>query len=467
MNKSATSPVQLQELQEFLQFPSISTQPEFAPEMRNCANWLHEKFSRMGLQSGVHETGGHPVVVARTEPDPAKLTVLIYGHYDVQPPEPLEEWTSPPFQPTIREDKIFARGATDNKGQIFSHIAGVEDSLKQNGHLPVNVIFLIEGEEEVGSPHLAEFLESHREMLRCDTIVISDTGMAAHGHPTLAYALRGVAAMECVVRGPARDLHSGVYGGAIMNPLTAAAKLMASLHDADGKVAIPGFYDAVQPLEEWERTEAANAPVGDSDILEQTGSPALFGEPGFNSIERIGARPTAEINGMGGGYQGPGSKTVLPKEAFFKITFRLVPGQLSESILDLTEAHLKTHCPPGVTLQIERGHSGEAYSMDPHSAFGKAARRALEKTFGRPPSLLREGGSIPILTEFKRSLGVDCLLLALASPDCNAHSPDESFPLENFATGIRLNQIVLEELARTVIRGDIPDSDLEMRSRIC
>jgi acetylornithine deacetylase/succinyl-diaminopimelate desuccinylase-like protein len=319
----------------------------------------------------------------------------------------------------------------------------------------VNVIFLIEGEEEIGSPSLPEFLRQHRAELACDVVVISDTGMAAHGHPTLAYALRGVAALEVTVRGPALDLHSGVYGGAVMNPLTAAARLIASLHDAAGRVAIAGFYDAVQPLEDWERQQAEVAPVGDADILEQTGAPALFGEEGYSSLERIGARPTAEVNGMGGGYQGPGTKTVLPSEAFFKLTFRLVPNQDAQTILDLAEAHLRAHCPPGVTLEITRGHSGEAYQMNPHSAFGQAAQRALEAAFGRPPSLLREGGSIPILLEFQRTLGVDCLLLALASPDCQAHSPNENFPLENFAIGQRLTGLVLEERARPAERTSV------------
>jgi acetylornithine deacetylase/succinyl-diaminopimelate desuccinylase-like protein len=457
----------VEELNQFLRFPSVSTDPARAQQLRACAEWLVEKLRRIGLRAELKETDGHPVVLGRSNPVPGLRTVLIYGHYDVQPEDPVELWESPPFEPTLRNNRIFARGSTDNKGQIFSHILGVERLLQEKGDLPVNVIFLIEGEEEIGSPSLPEFLRQHRAELACDVVVISDTGMAAHGHPTLAYALRGVAALEVTVRGPALDLHSGVYGGAVMNPLTAAARLIASLHDAAGRVAIAGFYDAVQPLEDWERQQAEVAPVGDADILEQTGAPALFGEEGYSSLERIGARPTAEVNGMGGGYQGPGTKTVLPSEAFFKLTFRLVPNQDAQTILDLAEAHLRAHCPPGVTLEITRGHSGEAYQMNPHSAFGQAAQRALEAAFGRPPSLLREGGSIPILLEFQRTLGVDCLLLALASPDCQAHSPNENFPLENFAIGQRLTGLVLEELARVPASGSPSEAAVARASQTC
>jgi acetylornithine deacetylase/succinyl-diaminopimelate desuccinylase-like protein len=450
---------QIKELTEFLRFRSVSTEPSLTGEVKACAGWVADKLRSLGLEAGVWETPGHPVVVGRSLPDPAKRTVLIYGHYDVQPAEPVEEWTTEPFEPVIRDNRIYARGATDNKGQIYAHIAGVEEVLKSDGCLPVNVIFLIEGEEEIGSPNLPAFLIENRALLACDVAVISDSGMAAHGVPTLAYALRGVAALECVLRGPSQDLHSGVYGGAIMNPATAAARLIATLHDVDGRVAIAGFYDPVRLMEDWERAETAAAPTGDADILEQTGAPSLFGEPGFSSMERIGARPTAEVNGMGSGYQGPGTKTVLPRDAFFKLTFRLVPDQNAVDILEKAEAHLRAHCPPGVALEITKGHSGEPYFMDPTTVDGAAAVRALEATFGRKACLLREGGSIPILVEFKKTLGVDCLLLALASPDCNAHSPEENFPLENLAHGVELSGRVLKELAAgasKTFRGDVP-----------
>lgn len=437
----------IDDLLEFLRFPSVSTQSAHTGDMIACAEWLKTKFVASGLQAEVLPTGGHPAVVARTPRDEAKRTVLIYGHYDVQPPEPLALWETPAFEPAIRNGRIYARGSTDNKGQILAHILGVAETLAKDGTLPVNVVFLVEGEEETGSEHLGAFLEAHRQELACDVILISDTGMAAHGYPTLTYALRGIAALEFTVRGPAMDLHSGVFGGAVMNPATAVARLVASLHDPDGRVAIAGFYDAVRPVPDWEREAAAELPVTDEDVRALTGVPELFGEPGYSAVERVGARPTAEVNGIGGGYQGEGTKTVLPREAFAKLTFRLVPGQNPDEILRLAEAHLRRHCPRGVILEIVPGHSGEPYYVDPHSPEGDAAVRALTSVFGRRPALLREGGSIPIVTTFRKILGADSLLLGLASPDCQAHSPNENFPIENFLAGIRLNQAVLEELA--------------------
>ena len=430
----------------FLRFPSISAQSDHENDMRACAGWLVEKLRRTGLEARLAETAGHPVVIGKSSRDPAKRTVLIYGHYDVQPPEPLEAWSSPPFEPEIRDGRIFARGSTDNKGQILAHILGVEEALRE-GPLPVNVIFLIEGEEEVGSGSLPEFLETHREELACDVIAISDTGMAADGYPTLSYALRGIATMDVKVIGPSHDLHSGVYGGAVANPATVAARLVASIHDELGRVAIAGFYDSVKDPAGWEREAAVASPLRDADIAAQAGVGELSGEPGFSAVERIGARPTAEINGIGGGYQGQGSKTVIPSEAFFKISFRLVPDQDPDEILRLAEAHFAKHKPAGVRLEITRGHGGSSYFFDPNSPDGLAARRALEKVFGKKPALMREGGSIPILATFREKLGRDSLLLALASPDCRAHAPDENFPVENFLAGIRLNRALLEELS--------------------
>jgi acetylornithine deacetylase/succinyl-diaminopimelate desuccinylase-like protein len=449
-------------LLKFLRFPTVSTQTEHTIDLKHCAAWLAELLRESGLHAEVLATAGHPVVLAQTDRDPAKRTVLFYGHYDVQPPDPLELWESPPFEPTLRGDRLYARGATDNKGQILAHILGVRDALATHGSLPVNVIFLIEGEEEIGSPSLEAFLLEHREALACDVICISDNGMVADFHPTLSYAMRGIAAMEVRVKGPSVDLHSGVYGGAVMNPATAAARLVASLHDDEGRVRIAGFYDAVQPLADWERTAAAGCPESDADLLAQTGAPALFGEAGYTAIERIGARPTAEVNGIGGGYQGEGTKTVLPSHAFFKLTFRLVPDMEPAKILDLAEAHLRAHCPPGVTLEIERGHSGAPYFSDPMSPDGLAVQRALERVFGTKPSLHREGGSIPILTTFKAVLGADAYLPALASPDCAAHSPNENFPIRNFEIGIALSQALLEEFAKAPrgihgYKGDVPD----------
>jgi acetylornithine deacetylase/succinyl-diaminopimelate desuccinylase-like protein len=374
---------------------------------------------------------------------------LIYGHYDVQPADPLELWSSPPFSPEIRDGRIWARGATDNKGQMLAHILGVGKTLEANGELPVNLIFLFEGEEEIGSPNLAPFLKAHRDELKCDIIAISDTGMVAPNTGTLGYGLRGITCAEVKIIGPVRDLHSGIFGGAIANPATAIARLVASLHDGEGKVAIEGFYDEVRPLEAWEREMWAKVPgLSDQDYLKVTGSPASFGEPGYSSAERVFARPTAEVNGIGGGYQGEGSKTVIPSEAFVKFSFRLVPDQDPQIILQRLRVHLEKHCPPGVKLIIEDGHDGKPYACDPHSDFGKAAQRALKRTFPGEPMLIREGGSIPIVQAFREILGVDTLLLGLALSDAQIHSPNENFPIENFEAGIRLNQALLEELAK-------------------
>ena len=441
----------LDDLKTFLRFPSISTQPDHAPDLIACAEWLSEKLTSIGLNAAVYPTPGSPVVIASTLRDSAKRTVLIYGHYDVQPPDPLEGWTTPPFEPRIEEGRIYARGAADNKGQILAHILGVAETIRKNGSLPVNVIFLIEGEEEIGSPNLADFLREHREELACDLVAISDTAMAPGNKPALTYALRGIAALELIVRGPSCDLHSGLFGGAVANPATAVARLIAALHDTAGRVLIPGFYDAVRPLEPWEREAAADlekATGGENAIKKLAGVVELFGEKDFTTIERIGARPTAEVNGIGGGYQGAGTKTVLPKEAFAKLTFRLVADQDPDVILAAAEEYLRAQTPPGVLLEVMAGHSGAAYQSDPNSRDGLAARKALAEAFGDEPLLLRDGGSIPILATLKEILGVDSYLLGLANPDSRIHSPDENMLIENFLGGIRMNRILLEELAR-------------------
>lgn len=458
----SATPLQL--LYDFLRFPTISTQTSSAPDIAACAEWLAGLLGVNGLEASVRATDGNPVVLGRTPHDPTKRTVLFYGHYDVQPPEPLELWETRPFEPDQRNGRIYARGATDNKGQILAHILGVGETLTRTGTTPVNVIFLIEGEEEIGSPSLPRFLRENAAELACDVICISDNGMVGDFYPTLSYAMRGIAALEVRVNGPSVDLHSGIYGGAVMNPATAAARLVASLHDNDGHVLIDGFYDDVAPLPDWEREAAANNPITDADILAQTGAPALFGESGYSALEQIGARPTAEVNGIGGGYQGEGTKTVLPASAFFKLTFRLVPDQKPATILDLAEAHLRKHCPPGVTLTMARGHSGSAYFSDPMSPDGIAVQRALERVFGEKPALHREGGSIPILSAFKEILGADSLLPALGSPDCAAHSPNENFPVRNFETGIQLNQALLEEFARVQFKGDVHVSERTTRT---
>ncbi|MCU0796381.1 MAG: dipeptidase [Akkermansiaceae bacterium] len=439
---------EMEQLFEFLRFPSISTDSRHAGDVRACAEWLVATCQASGLEAGLHETPRHPVVLAKNQHREGRKHVLIYGHYDVQPVDPLELWTTAPFSPEIRNGRIWARGSADNKGQMFAHVAGVARTIAEKGELPVNLTFLFEGEEEIGSPNLAAFLKAHRELLDCDVIAISDTGMVAPGVPTMGYGLRGIACCEVVVKGPARDLHSGLFGGTVANPATAVARLIASLHDEKGRVAIAGFYDDVRPLETWERDIWAKVPgVSTDDFLKVTGAPELFGEEGYSAAERTWARPTAEVNGMGGGYQGEGSKTVLPAEAMAKFSFRLVPDQDPKDILAKVEKHLQAHCPAGVTIEIHIGHDGKPYHADPHGRFGKAAQEALRKSFGAEPVLIREGGSIPIVQSFREILGADTLLLGLALSDAQVHSPDENFPVENFEAGIRLNQALLEEIA--------------------
>src|SRR5881275_1018867 len=343
----------LEEYYSFLRFPSVSTDDQYKQKLQECARWLVEKLTSIGLETKLVPTRGHPIIWARNKHQPGRRTVLIYGHYDVQPPDPLELWDSPPFEPVLKDGYVFARGATDNKGQILSHIIGIQETIEQNADLPVNLHLVIEGEEEIGSVHLGGFLEENRDALKSDVAVISDTGMIARRTPTLSYGLRGVTALEIKVTGPKMDLHSGVFGGAVANPITALAQLLATLHDREGRVTIAGFYDRVKPLEDWEREAWRKLPVdGDKLIREETGAPELFGEAGYNSMERIWARPTAEINGIGGGYQGQGTKTVIASHASAKLTFRLVPDQRGEEILELAKTHLKKNLPKGVTMEV-------------------------------------------------------------------------------------------------------------------
>ena len=438
----------LDEYFSFLRFPSVSTDASYAGKVKQCAEWVAEKLNSIGLKAEVVPTAGHPVVWGRNEQRKGRRTVLIYGHYDVQPPDPLELWTSPPFEPVLKDGYVFARGATDNKGQIFSHILGVEESIKENGDLPVNLHFVIEGEEEIGSGNLVPFLKSHQADLKCDVVMVSDTGMIAPKTPTLSYGLRGVVALELKVTGPKVDLHSGIYGGAVMNPAAALARLLASLHEPNGHVAIPGFYDDVVPLQDWEREAWKKIPVdADEEVLKETGAPELFGEAGYSTLERIWARPTAEIKGLGGGYQGPGTKTVIASHTMAKLTFRLVPNQDGTKIVELAKKHLEKNRPPGVALEMVGGHSGPWYITDPKSKLFDAAQRALRKVFDRDVALIREGGSIPIVSDFRNILGVETLLMGLALPNCRAHSPNENFPIENMEAGIRMNKAVLQELA--------------------
>lgn len=441
------NPPGLDNLLTCLRFASVSTDSQRRADTRACAEWLLSKVRGMGLTGDLHETPGHPVLLAKNKHIAGRRTVLLYAHYDVQPAEPLGEWKSPAFEPTIRDGRIYCRGATDNKGQLMAHMQGLAETLEKHADVPVNLILLFEGEEEIGSPNLKPFLEQHRDELKCDVVAISDTGMVAPGVGTFTYGLRGIACLEAWVRGPTIDLHSGIFGGAVANPVTAVARLTATLHNAEGKVAVAGFYDGVRDIADWERQAWAALGDGDAEMLELTGSPALFGEPGYTERERRWARPTIEVNGIGGGYQGEGSKTVIGREAFVKLSCRLVPDQNPDAVMQKVEAHLRGHLPQGVRLDVVPGHTGMPYLMDPHSPLGTAAQSALKKVFGDNIALIREGGSIPIVQAFKDVLGVDTLLLGLALPDCQAHAPNENFPIENFAAGVRLNQALLTELA--------------------
>lgn len=434
---------------EFLRFSSISTDSRHKDQVGACAEWLRGKLAVAGLDVQVHPTPGHPVVLARGPRKEGRPTVLIYGHYDVQPVDPAGLWHRPPFDPEVKDGIITARGASDNKGQIFAHILGVAETLRKTGDLPVNLIILIEGEEEIGSPNLAPFLRVHRDELACDVVVVSDSSMIAPGKPTFTYGLRGLAALEVHVTGPDRDLHSGIFGGAVENPATVLARLIAGLHDKNLKVAIDGFYDGVQPIAAWERRSWRKLPLTDDVLLGMTGAPALRGEKKFSALERIWARPTAEVNGIGSGYQGEGTKTVLPSKAMAKLTFRLVPGQNPQHVQELAGTWLRQNAPPSVRLEIILGHSGEPYAVDPNAGFGVAAQKALKRTLpGEKIALIREGGSIPIVADFKNILDADTLLLGFALPDCNAHSPNETFPVAHLDLGAKLNRCLLEEIAK-------------------
>jgi len=445
----------LAELCDYLRFPSVSAQPQHKADVHACAAWLLAHCRQIGLEARLCETAGHPVVVAKTpgaaprQPRrPARPHFMVYGHYDVQPPEPLELWQSPPFEPRIDGRIIYARGSTDNKGQNFAHLKAVEAYLKTGTPLPCDLTFVLEGEEEVGSKCLSGFLKQQRQELACDAVVISDTGMPSLKHPALTYSLRGIIAFEITLRGPTHDLHSGVFGGAVENPAMALARLLARVHNDKGHITIPGFYDGVRPLTKLERQQAARYPLKDAQLRKLLGPPMLFGEQGYSPTEQRSARPTFEINGLTSGYQGEGSKTIVPSWARAKITCRLVPNQDPAHVRKLVVAYLKKICPPTVRLEINAGHGAEAYYVSPNGPLALASLRALHQAFGAEAILMREGGSIPIVNEFKKILGADSLLLGLGLPDDNAHAPNEKFHLECFEKGQRMSAFLWPELSR-------------------
>jgi acetylornithine deacetylase/succinyl-diaminopimelate desuccinylase-like protein len=441
----------LEEFCEYLRFPSVSAQPRHKQDLRACALWLMNHCRHIGLDARLCETPGHPVVVAKTLVEGkrrARPHFMVYGHYDVQPPEPLELWHSKPFEPRIEGRSIYARGSTDNKGQNFAHLKAVEAYLKTGTPLPCDLTFVLEGEEEVGSESLSDFLKKNRRELDCQAVVISDTGMPTLKHPALTCGLRGIIAFEITLHGPSRDLHSGGFGGAVENPAMALARLLAKVRDEQGRITIPGFYDDVAPLSKFERQQAARYPLKDARLKQLLGVPQLFGERGFTPTEQRSARPTFEINGLTSGYQGEGSKTIVPAWARAKITCRLVPNQKPARIHKLVIAHLKKICPPTVRMEITAGHGAEAYRVSPAGPLAQASLRALKQAFNAEPIVMREGGSIPIVNQFKEILGADSLLLGLGLPDDNAHSPNEKFHLDCFEKGQRMSAFLWQELAK-------------------
>ena len=437
----------LEELFEFLSIQSVSADSAFQPEMQRCAEFVQQAMQRAGLSAEIIPTPGHPVVLGQRIEDPELPTVLIYGHYDVQPPDPLELWTSPPFEPVIRDGRIFARGATDDKGQLFTHLKSIQAGIETEGRLPVNVKFLVEGEEEVGSDNLDNYLESNRETLAADVGVISDTSQYGDGIPAITYGLRGIIAAEVRLTGPSKDLHSGVYGGSISNPVNALAAMCGALIDSEGRIQIPGFYDGVSELSEREQSEFARLPFSEDDFLSETGSTATFGETGFSTLQRRWARPTCDINGIVGGYTGEGPKTIVPSKAMAKITCRLVPGQDPEQILNALQQFLQARVPPGIQMEFLRFHGCPAFGLDPDSPWMGAAGEAMQDAFGQPPVFIREGGSIPVVSSFQQILGIDTLLLGWGRNTDNLHSPDEHFHVCDFHNGTRASALLWQKLA--------------------
>jgi len=437
-----------EELYDFLRIPSVSAKSEHDADTRRAADWLAQRLNETGLDAAVHETDGHPIVVGewRDAGDDAP-TVLIYGHYDVQPPEPLELWSSPPFEPTEREGRMYARGTADDKGQLYMHVKALEAHLATASELPVNVVVLAEGEEEVGSPSLVPFVESHAEMLACDLVLISDTGMFAEGLPSLLFSLRGLAYFEIHVRGASSDLHSGEYGGAVANPGNALSKIVASLHDERGRVAIDGFYDDVVEWDAETRKQIADLPHSDEDFARSVGVSELPGEESYTTLERLWIRPTCDVCGMLCGYTGEGAKTVLPNHAMAKVSFRLVPDQHPDRIEKLLRSHVDAVTPEGVAVEVRELHGGRPWRASPSGPAFEAAGEALEEAFGTEPVLMGGGGSIPIVVEFEEKLDATALLVGFSLPGCNLHAPDEWLSIENFEKGIGALALLYEKLS--------------------
>lgn len=427
----------IDELAEFVRIPSVSTDPNARPEMQRAAEFVAGQLRSLGFQRvQIYPTARHPVVFGeRLDAGPSRPTVLIYGHYDVQPAEPLELWHSPAFEPTVRGDNLFGRGASDMKGQVMVSLKAAE-AWMNNGGLPVNIKFIVEGEEEIGSPNLEAFIATHKDLLACDVAINPDTGMIGAEVPTITYGLRGLAYFEIRLSGPDHDLHSGVFGGAVHNPAQVLCELIAGMHDAQGRITLPGYYDSVRPLSAEERAELARLPMDEGFFRLQTGAPALHGEAGYTPVEQVGGRPTLEVNGLLSGFTGDGSKTVLPAKAMAKISMRLVPDQDPEQVHQQLLAYLRQNAPKTVKWEVIKMASGPASITDRHLPAVTALSNALEATWGKRPVFKREGGSVPVVSQMQRILGVESVLTGFGLPDDNLHAPNEKVHLPTYLRGI-------------------------------
>jgi acetylornithine deacetylase/succinyl-diaminopimelate desuccinylase-like protein len=439
----------LDELKALLAIPSISALPEHGGDVRRCAEWCADELRRVGVQNvQMFETPGNPVVYGEYLGAEGAPTILFYGHYDVQPVDPVNLWQSPPFEATVRDGEIYARGAADDKGQIFMHLKAIEAHMKQNGRLPVNMKIIFEGEEEVGSVNLDEFVRSHKDLLKSDVVVISDSAMFARGVPSICYALRGLVYFQIDLRGSSTDLHSGVFGGALANPGFVLAQMIAQMKDRSGHIKIPGFYDDVLPVQDEERQAWATLPFNEKQYRKTFGVPKLHGEPGYTTLERVWARPTLEVNGLLSGFTGEGAKTVLPATAMAKLSMRLVPNQHPDRIASLFEEYVRRIAPKTVELTITRMHGGKPWMASFDNKYIQAAGRAIEKGFGRVPVFTREGGSIPVVATFQEELGLPSVLFGVGLPDENAHAPNEKLDVGNFHNGIIASAVLYEEIGQ-------------------
>src|SRR5246500_3018196 len=438
----------LAELCEFLRIPSVSAKSEHKPDIERAARWVSDKLRDAGFKKvEIVPTNMHPLVYAESLEAPGKPTVLFYGHYDVQPAEPLDLWTSPAFEPTVRNGNLFGRGTADDKGQVHIHLKALESLKEVNGEFPINIKVLIEGEEEVGSVSLWDYVQKNKEKLKADALVVSDTSMLAKGVPSITYGLRGLNYYQIELTGPAQDLHSGVFGGAVPNPLTILCETIAKLHDKNFRVTVPGFYDDVATLSKQERKALNSLPWKEKEFWKTVGAPGLHGEKGFTIVERLWTRPTLEVNGIWGGYMGEGAKTVIPSKAYAKISTRLVPKQEPAKMAKLVEKHIHKLLPKSVTCKFEVLSTGKPWVAPYSNPIFQKAIHALESGFGKKGVFIREGGSIPFVTQMHDTFKVPCVLLGFGLPDENAHAPDEHIALENYFGGIKSVALFYEQLA--------------------